>query len=160
MTGWQGFSPLAPVCVDCGEMLDEWMGPLDLDWRDDDERHRGACALAIQTHRHEAHRVEPALGDLVRYAMPWRGHVLVSEVYTVESIWPDRDHHEFARRMGNADLPPLLGTSYTLRNPRRSDDRCFPFFGDPNRPLTFEIVELAPPVEADLLDLLEWGPDT
>lgn len=155
---WQGFSPLEPVCVDCGARLEPWSGPMDLDWRDDGERTRGGNALAIQAHRHDAHRVEPAVGDLVTYAMPWRGYVLVSEVYRVESIRPNVDHHDFARRMRGDDLAPLFGTSYTLVNPRRADDRCFPFFGDSDHPLTFELVTAAPPVETDLLDLLEWEP--
>lgn len=158
MSGWQGFSPLAPLCPDCGAQLDPWTGDLGIgDPRDNHEAARAGHALAIQTHRHHAHRIEPAIGDLVTYATPWRGHVLVSDTYRVDAIRPDQDFHDYARSMGNPDLPPLIGTSYTLVNPHRSDDRCFPFIGDPTHPLTFELVTAAPPVEHDLLDLLgEW----
>ena len=57
-----------------------------------------------------------------------------------------------------ADVEPSIGTSYTLVNPSRRDDRCFPFAGDPDRPITFELVTEAPLAELDLLDLLQWEP--
>lgn len=158
MTGWTGFTVLEPVCHFCGARLPEWTGPLGFgDARDTREEQHARNALALQTHRLAEHPVQPAVDDLVQYAMPWRGHVLISETYRVTSIRTGIDHHDFARSM-SADVEPLIGTSYTLTNPRRADDRCFPFAGDPHHPLTFEIVTAAPPVQTDLLDLLEWDP--
>lgn len=155
MTHWIEGDVLAS-CSDCGVDCAPWRRPVALDWRDDAERESGHLAVALQAHRYEAHRVNPAVGDLVRYWSPWRGHILGSEVYQVASIHEEDDYHEYARSMG-ADVEPLIGTSYTLVNPSRRDDRCFPFVGDPDRPITFELVAEAPPVEADLLDLLgEW----
>ncbi|KZE91186.1 hypothetical protein [Microbacterium sp. TNHR37B] len=154
---WAGYTPLAPVCIDCGETVDVAGVEYSLDWRDDDERRRGHNAIAIQGHRRSAHPVEPVVGDLVTYSAPWRGHILESEVYRVEAI-SEHDHHAFARGMRGDDLAPLWGWSYCLVNPHRRDDRCFPFVGDPLRPITFRIVSAAPPVEVDLLDLLGWSP--
>lgn len=157
MTAWEGFTPLAAVCPDCGAVLAQWQGPLGFsDSRDEREVLHAGNALSIQSHRHDAHRVEPSVGDLVTYAMPWRGHILSSEVYRVDAIHPRDDFHAFARKMRGDDLEPLIGTSYTLVNPRRSDDRCFPFVGDPDHPITFEVRTSAPLVEQDLLELLGW----
>lgn len=155
MTSWLDELPVA-ICPTCGQDCAAWRpGFIDLDWRDDDECEAGYLAMALIAHRFEAHRVDVSVGDLVRYWSPWRGRILGSEVYKVESMREDYDVHEFARSMrGGEDLPPLVGTSYTLVNPARRDDRCFPFVGDPARPITFEVVTEAPPVELDLLDLV------
>lgn len=156
---WLGFTPLEPVCPDCGARLPEWAGPLELDWRDDDERRRGAAALAIQTHRHAEHRVDPHLGDIIRYSQPWRGHVLTSELYRVDAIYPDYDLHAWSRHhAGWADGPPLLVTRLVLVDVRRVTERCYPNIGDPRSPLTIAIERAAPPVQPTLLDLLtDWN---
>lgn len=145
MAGWQGFSPLEPVCPECGARLAEWGDPLPLDWRDDAERRRGANAHAIQAHRHFEHRVIPHVGDVIRYAEPWRGYVLVSDPWRVDAILPDYEGRGVDR--------------LCLTNPRKSDDRCWPDVGDPRRPITIEIVTPAPTPAPTLLDLLaDWTP--
>lgn len=156
MTKWIDEEPVE-VCPACGVDCAPWRGddPGIGDPRDDAELESAWRAVALQAHRYEVHRVEVTLGDLVRYWAPWRGRILGSEVYRIDGIWANQDHHEFARSMG-ADVEPMIGTSYTLTNPARRDDRCFPFVGDPRRPITFELVESAPVVEVDLMDLLGW----
>lgn len=155
MTSWLTETPTAtcPTCgVDCTPWRDEdpGFGP-----RDADEREAGILALALMTHKYAAHPVTVAVGDLVRYWSPWRGLILGSDVYRVDGIWERHDRHEYARHSG-ADIEPLIGTSYTLINPNRRDDRCFPFVGDPARPIVFDLVTEAPPAEVDLMDLLGW----
>lgn len=157
---WLGFTPLEPVCPDCGARLPEWAGPLDLDWRDDDERRRGAAALAIQTHRHAEHRVDPHLGDVIRYAQPWRGHILTSDLYRVADILPDYDLNAWPRGWGYPpERPPLLVTRLILVDVRRVSERCYPSIGDPRHPITITIERAAPPTPPTLLDLLDdWSP--
>ncbi|MBW9093125.1 hypothetical protein JNB62_05470 [Microbacterium jejuense] len=155
MTKWL-HGEVTATCPTCGVDCAPWRRPVNLDWRDDTEREAGHQAVALMAHRYEAHRVEVHVGDLVRYWSPWRGLILGSEVYEVATI-RENDHHEYARSMG-PDVEPMLGLSYSLVNPARRDDRCFPFVGDPDRPITFELVAEAPPVELDLLDLLGWEP--
>lgn len=143
-------------CPACGVDCTPWRGGAGIcDPRDAGELEAGFRAIALQAHRFDAHRVDVTVGDLVRYWSPWRGLILGSEVYRVDGIWENEDHHDYARSMG-ADVEPLIGTSYTLVNPARRGDRCFPFVGDPTRPITFELVTSAPPVEVDLLELLGW----
>jgi hypothetical protein len=159
MTKWLDGDVLAE-CPTCGVDCAPWRRPIDLDWRDDVERESGHLALALIAHRYEAHRVEPAIGDLVRYWHPWRGRILGSEVYQVAAVH-EHDLAKFAREMRGDDLAPILGLSYTLVDPARPRDysrACWPFVGDPDRPITFEIVAEAPPAELDLLDLLgdDW----
>lgn len=160
MTKWLDETPVA-VCPSCGVDCTPWRPSfVDLDWRDDDECEAGYLAIALMAHRFDAHPVNVQLGDLVRYWTPWRGRILGSEVYRVDGIRADHDMHKYARAMrGGDDLAPLIGTSYSLVNPRRADDRCFPFVGEPDRPIVFEIVTEAPPVEVDLIDLLDWHPN-
>lgn len=157
MTKWLDEVPVA-TCPTCGADCAPWRPQsIDLDWWDDDEREAGYLAHALIAHRYDVHRVEVAVGDLVRYWAPWRGRILGSEVYTVAGM-RDADAHDFARRMG-ADAAPLLGMSYYLTDPHRPNDHgraCWPFVGDPERPIVFEVVSAAPPVEVDLLDLLGW----
>jgi hypothetical protein len=99
--------------------------------------------MSIQTHRWAEHRVIPNVGDLIRYSAPWRGHVLTSDVYRVDAIL--RDEGAAYDRM-------------VLVNPHKSNDRCFPRLGDVGCPTTIQIVEEAPPVQTDLLDLLDgWS---
>lgn len=155
MTKWIE-EPVVPTCPTCGADTTRWRATfIDLDWRDDAECEDGYLAHALIAHRYAEHPVTVAVGDLVRYWSPWRGLVLGSEVYRVDSIRPDADFHDFARSMG-AEVEPLIGTNYTLTNPGRRDDHCFPFVGDPARPIVFELVAEAPPVEVDLMDLLGW----
>ncbi|PCE13995.1 hypothetical protein AUC47_04930 [Microbacterium sp. SZ1] len=106
--------------------------------------------------------IEPAVGDLVRYKMPWRSQVITSEtIYEVRAVTTDYDMHEYARSLG-ADLPPLIVTKYALVDAARPNDnsqRCWPIAGQPDMPIRFELVAEAPPVEVDLLgllDLLGW----
>lgn len=155
MSGWKGFTVIAPTCHLCGAQLE--LGDTGIsDPRDEREAEHARNALAFQTHRAATHDVDPQVGDLVEYAAPWRGIVAVSDVYRVVSIRLNSDFHAFARSMRGDDLAPLLGTSYTLVNPHKRDDLCFPFRGDPSRPLTFEIVTAAPPVQVDLFANLDW----
>lgn len=159
MTHWLHETPAA-VCPTCGEDCAPWRpAGLALDWRDDDECEAGYRAVALMGHRYEYHRVEVAVGDVVRYWCPWRGVILGSEVYRVEDIRPC-DLHEYARGMGNRDLPPLLGTRYYLVNPTRPKSRCWPSAGEPARPIVFELLEAAHPAEMDLLDLLGWDAES
>lgn len=145
MAGWEGFTPLEPVCPDCGARLPEWERPNPLDWRDEGERRRGGNALAIQEHRYAEHHVDARVGDVIRYSEPWRGHVLVSDPWRIDAILPNYDGRGVDR--------------LCLTNPRKSDDRCWPPFGDPLRPITLEIVTPAPLPTPTLLDLLaDWTP--
>lgn len=102
--------------------------------------------------------IEPAVGDLVRYTMPWNSQVITSDVvYEVRGVTPDYDLHEHARSLG-AELDPLLVTKYALVDASRPNDnsqRCWPIAGQPGCPLRFELVAVAPPVEVDLLQLLD-----
>lgn len=146
-------------CPTCGVDTALWRpSVVNLTWCDDAEREAGYLAVALMAHRYAAHRVDAQVGDLVRYWSAWRGLILGSEVYEVVDI-REHDAHDFARRMGYADLAPMLGLTYSLRDPARPNDdsrRCWPFVGDPDRPIVFEVVHEAPPAELDLLDLLEW----
>ena len=158
MTKWLDGDVVAD-CPTCGASCAPWRPAfLDLDWRDDGECEAGYRAVALMAHRYDLHRIEPAVGDLVRYWSPWRGRILGSEVYKVAAVH-EVDHHDYARSMGS-DVEPMLGLSYHLVDPARPTDNaraCWPFVGDPSRPITFEIVAEAPPVELDLLDLLgDW----
>lgn len=147
---------LQPVCPDCGAEVTAVEH--DLDWHDDHERTLGANALAVQQHRATAHPVAPKVGDVVVYFAPWRGMILGVGPLVVRGV-EEHDMYDFARSMG-ADLPVLMGVKYHLVNPVRSSDYYLPSTGDPDRPVTFEIITeySAPVVEMDLLDLLgaEW----
>lgn len=154
---------LTPVCPDCGEDLSDLALHVErqpLDWRDDRERELGHNALVVQTHRHTDHPVIPKVGDVVAYFAPWRGLILGSGPLIVHSIH-EHDMHEYARSMGHAELPVLMCVKYALENPTRSGDYWMPSTGEPDRPVTFEILTdyVAPPVETTLLDLLgdEWA---
>lgn len=154
---------LHPVCPDCGADLTTLANQTErepLDWRDERERELGHNALVVQTHRYEAHPVVPKAGDVVAYFAPWRGMILGNGPLVVRGI-REHDMHDYARSMGNTDLPVLMCVKYSLVNPTRSGDYWLPSTGDPRRPITFEIFTeyVAPPVEATLFDLLggEWA---
>lgn len=105
--------------------------------------------------------IEPAIGDLVRYTVPWNSQVITTErVYEVRGITHNHDMHEYARSLGRAELEPLIVTKYFLVDAARPNDAsqyCWPVAGEPDCPLRFEVVTLAPPVESDLLDILGWS---
>lgn len=155
MTKWDSAVVDVTVCPECGADLTPYRAEVsDLNWRDEQEKEAGTRAHALLAHKHDKHRVVPSVGDLVKYTAPWRGLAITSEVYRVGSIWEDYDEAEFARQMG-ADVPPRYRTRYGLAGLTRRDQGCTPSTGDPGRPIVFTIVQDAPPVEADLFDLLD-----
>lgn len=159
MTKWTSVVVDATTCPGCGADLAPYRADVsDLDWRDEQEKESGTRAHALLAHQHDKHRVMPAVGDLVTYTAPWRGLAITSEVYRVDAIWENYDLREYARGLGR-DLPPLMVTRYGLGGLRRRDQGCTPAVGEPKRPIVFTIVEDAPPVEADLFDLLDGWDD-
>lgn len=157
MSLWVETVFVEPVCDICGAEVRVDGIDCQLDWRDETEERHGLNAIAVQAHKHEKHRVTPVVGDLVTYAYPWRGVVLEStEVYRVEAIIR-QDRKAFARRMGSPDLEPVWGLSHRLVSLKPNRSKCFPFVGESDQPVTFRIVESAPFVEVDLLDLLDWS---
>lgn len=150
------------ACPRCGVDLSPWRLELRdaLDWSDEEERENGMRAHAQVAHFHEAHRVCPAVGDLVTYTHAWRGFLnTTATVYEVRSVTENADFHDFARRMGDPDIEPLYTTRYGLVSPGRRSDYCLPNMGLPDDPIYFTIVTEAPAVQTNLFDLLDWEED-
>lgn len=149
---------LRPVCPDCGADVSELSRELVGDWRNGREAVLASNADAVQQHRVAAHPVTPKLGDMVVYFTAWRGLIIGNGPLRVDGI-REHDLHEYARSMGR-DLDVVPGTRYHLVNPARSNDYYLPSTGDPDRPVSFEILTeyVEPRVETSLFDLLgdEW----